>query len=641
VGIRSLAGLNVTLVARALAVSDIPWLKFLAVLFYVAMATLFAAWLNYQLGVPRVGMIFLLCVVLVSYVQGARFGLFSAVLATLSYDYFIGSPHLAIDLGAKQNVFNIVVFMAAALLTGTYTERMRERHAAMLAVREASSIGGDDNVRRVQRATHGDDIAHVILGEALRALFAVLLSVAGILLAMAFHAWFGIQYVSAIVLGTVVLIAGFLGIRPGLLAAVFCVFAFDYMFVGPPYQLDLASPQDLVNFALFAGVGWAVGAWVERLRNQQQIIRWFLGAERGLFAAGDETAIRSSLQRAVEELLGTKPVWVLTETAKPSDLSFDRASPGGLTELLAKLAPRQTAEAGPWRVRLLGNDKENFGSIIWLSLSRNVIPLRYRDWAVSLLADLASVAISQARTNTHKLEADLAARSDRLGNALLSSVSHDFRTPLSGILGSVTALIEQGDLHGKAQRDAFLVNIKTQVTRLNRYVENLLGIMRVDSGTLQVHRAQVMLEPLVYDAWDALSDAGADNRVLRVERSFSHAMVLADSTLASHALQNVLENAIKFSPELSVVYVRSRGVGGRIELEIIDEGGGVEPADLPFIFERFYRSKAASAAGTGLGLFIARGMLEAMDAHVDAMPRKDGKTGLCVLISFKAGENSP
>lgn len=628
--------------ARYFSATDTFWLKSAITLAAIAAATLIAIWFSERLGIPRVGMIYLIGVVAVSYRCGARYGLLAAVLATISYDFFIGSPHLSLDLGAKQNFFNIVIFMAAALLTGAYTERMREEHAAVRAVTNAASQSG------AQRSTSGlawgaaPRIAQFrgTLAELARAALAIAICAIAVGFGIVLERNVGTQIVPALLLSSVVIVAAALGSRPGLVAGIFSAFAFDYVFVGAAYQLDLTSPLDLLNFILFASVGWSLGYWADRLRRQQNVIRILLSAERGIFVAANEEQIRQTLETAIHNLLETEQAWVIAAGQSPGTLPGAPAFPNGFAEKLKALGPGQTSLTGPWRARALGNETDRFGHMVWLAHSAGTRLAGYRDRGVALLGDLATVAISQSRMNAQRVEDSLAARSDMLRRALLSSVSHDFRTPLAGILSSVTALIEQGGQHSDAQRHAFLDNIKAQAMRLNRYVENLLGIVRVDSGSLQVQRSRVLVEPLIYDAWDALSDAGGDRRILHV-RMEPDAAASADPNLLSQVLLNLLENAIKFSPDDTRIEVQSRTANGMQRIEIADEGAGVASSDLPHIFERFYRGQKTTAAGTGLGLFIAKSLIESMDGRIYAGARSDERPGLLVTLDLQPPEPLP
>jgi signal transduction histidine kinase len=145
-----------------------------------------------------------------------------------------------------------------------------------------------------------------------------------------------------------------------------------------------------------------------------------------------------------------------------------------------------------------------------------------------------------------------------------------------------------------------------------------------------VNLAEVHLEPLIFDVWETFGEAGGSRRFLQVD--IDPQPIRADPTLLAQVLGNVLENAIKFSPEESIVDVRSRREGGKILLEVTDQGVGVLAGNEDNIFRRFFRSPGAKAPGLGLGLYITRSLVEMQGGEVEAKNRDDGATGLRVSL---------
>jgi signal transduction histidine kinase len=149
-----------------------------------------------------------------------------------------------------------------------------------------------------------------------------------------------------------------------------------------------------------------------------------------------------------------------------------------------------------------------------------------------------------------------------------------------------------------------------------------------------VNLAEVHLEPLIYDVWETFGEAGGSRRFLQVD--IDPQPIRADPSLLAQVLGNVLENAIKFSPEESIVDVRSRRKGDRIVLEVTDQGVGVLAGNEDNIFRRFFRSPGAKAPGLGLGLYITRSLVEMQGGQVEAKNRNDGATGLRVSLVLPA-----
>ena len=146
----------------------------------------------------------------------------------------------------------------------------------------------------------------------------------------------------------------------------------------------------------------------------------------------------------------------------------------------------------------------------------------------------------------------------------------------------------------------------------------------------------ISLEPLIYDVWETFGEAGGARRFLHVK--IDSDLVRADSSLLAQVFGNVLENAIKFSPEGSVVDVRSRKDGSRLVVEVSDQGPGVEQEYQDRIFDRFFRSRRAKAPGLGLGLYITRSLVDIMGGSVQARNRSNGEPGLVMSIALPLTE---
>jgi two-component system sensor histidine kinase KdpD len=236
-------------------------------------------------------------------------------------------------------------------------------------------------------------------------------------------------------------------------------------------------------------------------------------------------------------------------------------------------------------------------------------------------------------------KAQVLAESDKLRTALLSSISHDFRTPLSGILASVTALLEQGEHFSAQTARELLGDIRDQAERTNRYVANLLDMIKLEAGAIGVK-----LEPT--DAIDIISAAarrckapaarGLTRGWLRAIPDKS-CLVEADPVLLEQAIYNVLDNAMLYSPAGSSVEVSLHASLHIAEIVIVDEGPGIPPGDLERVFDKFYRvsTNHPAAQGTGLGLSISRGLVEAMGGTVRATSPVKNDCGTAIHICLK------
>jgi two-component system sensor histidine kinase KdpD len=257
---------------------------------------------------------------------------------------------------------------------------------------------------------------------------------------------------------------------------------------------------------------------------------------------------------------------------------------------------------------------------------------------VGALLDLGGVAIARARISRENARLEAVAQAEELRRALLASVSHDFRTPLAGILGSATSLVDLYDKYDETVRRDLLLNIREQAYRLSRYVENLLGMSRVESQTLQAKLRPVPLEAFVFETWESIADGMRAGRPELVVPDEIWAM--ADPVLLRQALANVLENAVKYTPPGRRVQVAGRRADGRAILAVSDFGPGALGEDLEQLFNPFFQARNSRAGGVGLGLFVARSFMEAMGGSISAKRRDGPETGMIFELSLPLAEAS-
>jgi two-component system sensor histidine kinase KdpD len=213
---------------------------------------------------------------------------------------------------------------------------------------------------------------------------------------------------------------------------------------------------------------------------------------------------------------------------------------------------------------------------------------------------------------------------ERLRAALLTSISHDLRTPLATIMGTISSLRTYGALYDEATRDEMLAAAQEEGERLNRFVANLLDMTRLDTGALELKREPVDLGDLIGTALRRSAPMIGSRRVeVAIEPELP--LLKLDFVLMEQVLVNLLDNAAKYSPPKSRIDIRIKRSDSEVTIEIMDEGTGIPEDALERIFDKFFRVKAADRqrAGTGLGLAICRGFVEAMGGRVVAENRPD------------------
>jgi two-component system sensor histidine kinase KdpD len=275
-----------------------------------------------------------------------------------------------------------------------------------------------------------------------------------------------------------------------------------------------------------------------------------------------------------------------------------------------------------------------------------VVGIRQKDLAGPLLTpaerrlldallDQTAVAVDRVKLARDVDQTRLLAETERLRTALLTSIGHDLKTPLAAILGTITALRSFGALYDDATREEMLATAQEEAERLARFLENLLDMTRLEAGALGPKSEPVDLADAVGAALRRTSRLLAGHRVV-TDLPADLPLARLDFVLLKQVLVNLLENAARYAPKGSTVEIAARA-GEALVLEIRDQGPGIPPEQAERIFDRFYRApETAPGAGTGLGLAVARGFVEAMGGSIAVLGRPDGRQGAVFRLAFPA-----
>jgi two-component system sensor histidine kinase KdpD len=457
----------------------------------------------------------------------------------------------------------------------------------------------------------------------------------------------GARNLSLLFLGGVLFTGVWLGMRPALFAALLAFISYNFFIVEPRFTIHVA-PADVLALAAFLVVAMLVGGLAGRLSDRALAARDSLRNVTSLFAASRDLSSALNRVQVAERLVAhlrsggcDAGVWLehsgkLQLAAMSSD---DVSLLKGLDDLGDRVgSPAWADEVGDSRWLLRWQSGRHVLGVvaIWSGPGASGV-LPDRQWLEALL-ELGVVAIDRARLAEEIAEAHVVAEKEGLRTALLSSLSHDLRTPISTILASASSLQEHDGTFDAATRMDLLSTIQDDAERLNRYVSNLLEMTRLESGALVVRRALI-------DPDEAMASAlGRLERMLprhRVSRQFSANgnRIDVDPVLLEQALVNVVENAIVHAPATSTITARTKTESGSVLLEVEDRGTGIPAGDIERVFERFFRGRSdrrSPAAGVGLGLSVTRGLVEAFGGTVYAVsPAADGR-GACIVIRLPA-----
>jgi two-component system sensor histidine kinase KdpD len=269
---------------------------------------------------------------------------------------------------------------------------------------------------------------------------------------------------------------------------------------------------------------------------------------------------------------------------------------------------------GRGAVGVLGIDSEKPGPLLTPDQRR----------LLDALGDQAALAIERVQLVQDVEQSKRHEDTERLRGALLTSLSHDLRTPLASILGSAGTLKElSASLSDEAKVD-LLTTIIDESERLNRFIANLLDMTKVESGAIALNTSLYDLREFVDTALKRAGKILSQHQV-KVELADDLPLVEIDAVLFEQVVFNILDNAAKYAPPGTTVQVQAWSAGRFVYLQILDEGGGLPPDELEMIFDKFYRAQKGDRvrAGTGLGLAISRGFVEAMHGTINAANRSD------------------
>jgi two-component system, OmpR family, sensor histidine kinase KdpD len=497
-------------------------------------------------------------------------------------------------------------------------------------------------------------------GNALRPL-PYLGSAAAVLLALVagflIERFIGLQSVLLVFLMAVVASAIAWGLLPSLFACVLSVLAFNFFLVPPVYTFDIADPENAVALFFFLAVAVIVSNLTAATRSQVVIARTRANTTAALYAFSRKLAGIGTLDDLlwaaayqVSSMLKVRTV-VLLPDKHTGQLAIVSGYPPE-----DRLEQTEMAAAGRcWETNLpVGG-----GADVSWATGRLFLPLRTGSGAIGViatdrdgptpltteerrlldaLADQAAVAIERISLASVLAQARVLAESERLRAALLTSLSHDLRTPLASILGAVSSLRSFSDKYDAGQRDDLLATLQDEAERLSRFVSNLLDMTRLESGAIELRMELFEIGEIVGAALQRAGGVLARHHVeVKIEPDLP--MLRLDAVLFEQALFNLLDNAAKYSPPGSRIDLRVHAEAETVMLGIIDEGPGIPPGDLDRVFDKFYRVQAQDRqrAGTGLGLAICRGFVEAQGGRIEATNRPD-RSGAILRISLPVPE---
>jgi two-component system sensor histidine kinase KdpD len=469
--------------------------------------------------------------------------------------------------------------------------------------------------------------------------------------ALLLHQMLGLSSVAMCFLTAVLVSAVVYGLWPALLACLASVLAYNFFFLPPLYTFTIADPENVAALFFFGVTAVIASNLTARVRAQAIVARQRAQITEELYQFSRKLAGAANLDdllwatvHQIALMLKVRVVILLPEhgsvavragfppedTLDAADLAAakwcwekNRAAGRGSDTLPGAKRLFMPMHTGRGAVGVVGIDSDEPGPIL--------TPDQHR--LLDALADQAALAIERVSLVEDVESARLVAETDRLRAALLTSISHDLRTPLASILGSASSLATQGESLDSPTRLDLTLNIQDEAERLNRFIANLLDMTRLEFGPLRPNTGPVELSDAIGSVLRRARKILATHPT-KVELQPELPLLDVDEVLFEQVLFNLLDNAAKYAPAGSPVTIRAWRHNDRVGVQVLDEGPGIPPADLEHVFDKFYRGGGSDRrrAGTGLGLAICRGFIEAMRGTIGAGNRTDTTGAVFTLM---------
>ena len=475
---------------------------------------------------------------------------------------------------------------------------------------------------------------------------ALAMSAAALGISLMLRQTMAVSNVALVLLVAVLASAVTYGLWPSLFAGLICALAYNFFFLPPIYTFTITAPENIITLLVFGLVAVIAGNLTARIRTQAIVARERAATTEDLYLFSRKLAGIVTLDDLlwatayqVAHMLGVHVVLLLPQGEElvvragyPPEDTLDEGDMAAAHWALAHGSEAgRGADTLPGAKRLFLPMRTGRGTIGIIGLDSPLGregPLLTPDQRRLLdsLSDQAGLAIERIHLAEEADSARMARETEKLRSALLTSISHDLRTPLASILGSASSLRLYRGQMDKAGEDDLLSTIQEEAERLNHFIANLLDMTRLESGALAPRFEPVDLSDVIGSVLRRAAKL-LDQHKLALEIESGLPLLHLDPVLFEQVLFNLLDNAAKYSAPGTGITLQAHRSGNSVILRILDQGQGLPDDDLERVFDKFYRVRAGDSqrAGTGLGLAICRGFMEAMGGSITAGNRSDEK----------------
>ncbi len=464
------------------------------------------------------------------------------------------------------------------------------------------------------------------------------------------NTFLGLENVDLVFLTAVVVVAVRYGLWPSLLASVVASLCYNFFFLPPIYTFTITDPTNIAAFFFFMLIAVLVSNVAARVRIQADTAFGRIKTTEQLYAfsrklAGTATlddvlwatAYQTALMLKVrvvlllpeDNLLTVKAGYPPEDQLDKADLaaanwawSNDRPAGRGSDTLPGAKRLFLPMRTGRGLIGVIGIDDDRTGPLLTPDQRR----------LLDALVDQGALAIERVLLVEDMDRVKRTVESERLRSALLTSISHDLKTPLASVLGAASTIRDLASGLSDQQKHDLLATVIDESERLNRFIANLLDMTKLESGAIVPNTALHDIGEIIGSALRRASKILERHKV-QLDLAADLPMLQLDAVLFEQVLFNLLDNAAKYSPPGTTISIKSQREHGVVSLQVADEGEGIPPTELESVFDKFYRVQKVDRVrpGTGLGLAISRGFVEAMNGRISAANRTD-RSGAVLTI---------
>jgi len=482
-------------------------------------------------------------------------------------------------------------------------------------------------------------------------IWAIVVTVASTLLAYLMFGKFELANLIMFFLLGVVFIATRFGRGPSILASFLGVAIFDFFFVRPYFSFSVSDSQYLVTFVAMLTVGVVISNLMANVRSQAKVAAHrerratvLYAMSKDLASSRNEDEIVRTAVRHLNSEFGSRNVILFPDPngliVYPKDPSM-RESLHAADLSVAQWVLDNNEIAGQGTHTLAGAEATYFplsngeavvGVLVLLPVNLRRIFLPEQQKLLDTFLQQIAQAITRVRLAEQAKKTHLDMEAERLRNSLLSSISHDLRTPLATIIGSASTLVEEDDTLRAEDKLELSQAIYDEAQRMSSLVNNILDMARLDAGVIELNKQWYPLEEMIGTVLTRLQKR-LEGRRVTVKLPPGIPMIYVDTVMIEQVLINLLENVLRYTPEKSPVEIMAEASNFAVKISVADQGQGI-PAGLENqLFEKFYRVRnEAAQSGVGLGLAICRAIIEAHGGSIQAQNRPTGGAVFSFII---------